>query len=407
MTKEHIPALDIKAILALETDQVFGHIFFHLHKVYGKNPISDWRNYMVWEGDNPTMLVAHIDTCTRVSVKIKQKNNVIYNPNAVLGADDRAGVYGLIKAARICKKKGIPLPTLIFTNGEERGGIGVKALIKSNLLDVGGKRLFVELDRQSCNEYVFYTWELPKPVKKYVESYGFVKGLGSYSDITDLTAHYEIPSVNLSIGYYHQHTRNERLHIDEMEFTINRVVRMLQNPISELHVCKDTYDSQWDKYDALDAHYYDRRYADYDRTYMDRPHMSSGNKVIPLRDKTVSLKQYNYETDMYEYYDKEDATSDIKFEDSSTAYYASSNAYLTAKPLLDIGDVKIKARRELLMDGMLYSDWDDVSDDVFDLLVMLEYSFGEYITINPMNPEAAFEAAWDETIKHQEFKERL
>lgn len=206
-------------------------------------------------GESPICLVAHMDTVRDPQVDPKdtfkrhashvgkgyelvQFRNILRNRTGVLGADDRAGVFGIFEILRRCKAEKLPLPSVILTNGEESGGKGVKVMLACNSFgkrDEGRTRLFVEMDRQGCNEWVTYGATLPKPVIEYVESFGFVSGRGSYSDIADLQEEYLIPAVNLSIGYYSQHSDSERLHLDEMHTTINRVFGMIKDPIAELH----------------------------------------------------------------------------------------------------------------------------------------------------------------------------
>jgi hypothetical protein len=171
-------------------------------------------------------------------VEVAVSRNVMFNKNkAPLGADDRAGIFGIIEILRTCKTEGLPEPSVLITNYEEGGGVGVKAFLKTDLFETEGLRLMIELDRKGCNEYVDYL-DVPAKVDDYVESFGFQKKYGSYSDIADLTDMHLIPGVNLSIGYYDQHTANEVLHIDEMYMTIDRVLSMIDDPIEELYECE-------------------------------------------------------------------------------------------------------------------------------------------------------------------------
>lgn len=207
-------------------------------KKHYKKVFSDGDNYLYVKGTSPVCLVAHIDTVRAKldsPVVLACNHNVIRNTKGILGADDRAGVYGILEVMRELATAEMPLPSIIFTNYEERGGKGVKAFIKDKKFDPRGIDLLLELDRKGCNEYVFYSNTLPGPVKDYVESFGFREERGSYSDISDLTDEYHIPSVNLSIGYYAQHSFKETLHYDEMCLTIDRVVEMCNEPIGKLY----------------------------------------------------------------------------------------------------------------------------------------------------------------------------
>jgi len=230
-------------ILKMDTKALFDYLKTLLDRDYQLSTVDDGENYIFYESlDNPICLVAHIDTVRpKGKLKLEQAKRIIRNKKGVLGADDRAGVYGVIELLRRCKKQGISYPSVLFTNHEEIGGVGVKVFIDDFIktLPFQNTHLFIEMDRCNANQYVYYSEYLPDEVKTYVESFGFVESYGSYSDIADLTDIFSIPSVNLSIGYYEQHTKNERLHLDEMNLTISRVFAMLKKPIKEFYPIED------------------------------------------------------------------------------------------------------------------------------------------------------------------------
>lgn len=236
----------VKEIIEMPTKKLYSFLHdivdSHYDEVY-----SDGDNYIFAVGDNPLCLVAHIDTVSRKKISVLEHNGIMMNQHIdVLGADDRAGVYGLVHIILNSAEK----PSIIFTNYEERGGLGVAQLCRAipEQKFQAEISMFLELDRQGCNEYVYYSDMLPSEVKEYVESFGFQKEMGIYSDIQDLTIHTGIPSVNLSIGYYGQHSSWERLVVDEMYLTINRVLRMLKSPIKEQHLIPEEMTGGWGHY---------------------------------------------------------------------------------------------------------------------------------------------------------------
>lgn len=255
---------EFERILRMSEPELMKFLVTELYRLYPTTEVStEFDNYIVAQGENPICLVAHIDT---VGVGLGQHELLVWSRNVlrvggakggILGADDRAGVFGILEAVRHCKRFKIPMPSVIFTNYEESGGRGVKALIQDDVFDPDTTNLFVELDRKGCNEYVFYTANLPEEVKDYVESYGYVEKDGSYSDIMDLAWHYKIPAVNISIGYYSQHTSYESLHWDEMRMNTNRVIEMLKTPIEQLYKLADRDCSWGSKYSFLNSKTYD------------------------------------------------------------------------------------------------------------------------------------------------------
>lgn len=207
-----------------------------------KGTVTQHKDHFIYvDRGHPTCLVAHVDTVRgRDRIDLRQKHSVITNRHGILGADDRAGVYALFAL----EHTGV---NLLFTNYEESGGKG--AVSAANRLEFTGVNLFIELDRRGCNEYVYYSWRLPKATKQYIESYGFIEDYGSYSDIAEFEQ-FGIPAVNLSIGYYNQHTTRESLHIDEMNLTIERVKAMISNPPKRRHKASfrdDSYELPWDR----------------------------------------------------------------------------------------------------------------------------------------------------------------
>lgn len=235
---------NLQRILCMPDKELGSYLISKLKKYY-KNIETDRDNYIYAVGTGEVCLVAHIDTVRakiHEPVMLSVQRNVIRNVKGILGADDRAGVYGILEVIKTCASQNTPLPSVLFTNYEEHGGRGVKKFIASKKFQSENIKLLVELDRKGCNEYVFYSLTLPKPIKDYIESFGFKEERGSYSDISDLTAEYLIPSVNLSVGYYSQHTSNEKLHYDELLMTIDRVVDICCDPPTKLHpVAKAVY----------------------------------------------------------------------------------------------------------------------------------------------------------------------
>ena len=198
---------------------------------------TDKDNYWYLQGNIPLCLVAHIDTVSPIKTKVGRVfdfyNGIIraYHETstgtvraAVLGADDRAGCYGLY---RLMRANPVNRPHILLLNYEEVGGIGVRDFVKKVDASKLGVNLFIELDRQGCNHYVQYN-DNPDCVHDYIQSFGFdSQGRGSFSDISVISATTKIPSVNLSIGYYRQHTTSEMLDTAVMNMTIAKVQMMI------------------------------------------------------------------------------------------------------------------------------------------------------------------------------------
>lgn len=180
-------------------------------------------DYLFVEGDIPVCLVAHLDTVFPApprDIFYDKDNFVMWSPQG-LGADDRAGVVAILEII----KRGYR-PHIIFTMGEELGGIGATALI-TDVPELEFKcNYLIELDRKGVDDAVFYSCD-NKDFKRYITSFGFKENYGSFSDICILSQQWEIASVNLSVGYENEHDEIEYLNTDALYTTINKVCNIL------------------------------------------------------------------------------------------------------------------------------------------------------------------------------------
>ena len=192
----------------------------YLRKNYNK--IIETKEFIIAEGDIPIALVAHLDTVfpePPEEVYFDRQKNVILSPTG-LGADDRAGVYAILRIIR----EGLR-PHVIFTTDEEVGGIGATAVAKLKM-PFNELKYIIELDRRGSNDCVFYNCS-NEDFTKYIESFGFEWNFGSYSDIYEICPSWEVAGVNLSIGYRDEHSESEVLFVGQMLSTIEKVKNML------------------------------------------------------------------------------------------------------------------------------------------------------------------------------------
>lgn len=189
-------------------------------KGYGYTPVfAD--GFIYAEGTIPVGLVAHMDTIFGAPTRITYDNNMMYATyvGQGLGADDRAGIYGILHLLELGLR-----PTVIFAEDEEIGCVGAKKFatcgIRTNI------NYLIELDRKGSNDSVFYDCD-NKDFESYVNSFGFKSAWGSYSDISEIAPALGVSAVNLSVGYYDQHTSGEYLVISELANTLRRVYKML------------------------------------------------------------------------------------------------------------------------------------------------------------------------------------
>ncbi|CAM3721648.1 hypothetical protein GCM10009865_04680 [Aeromicrobium ponti] len=148
-------------------------------------------------GNGPTILLnAHLDTVLPIDpgrIIIKEKN-IWTSSSGILGADDRAGVAVLLQMAKNLEKSRFSgTVKFILTVEEEIGLVGAQHVDEYFLWDVDAA---VVLDRRGTGDIVVSC------------------GTNGGSSDTRIWAAQGIQSVNLSVGYFNEHTSDEKLDVE-------------------------------------------------------------------------------------------------------------------------------------------------------------------------------------------------
>lgn len=185
--------------------------------------------YAFYEGTFPVLLTAHMDTVHKnlpgkiYYTKTKDEKIEAWSPNGI-GGDDRCGVYMILKLMKQLDC------SVLFCEDEEIGSVGAGKFIKTDLCkrlkDEKKFKYIIELDRANSNDAVFYDDDNDE-FHDFVTKEFWKESFGSWSDICELSPALEISSVNLSCGYYHQHTKNEYVILEEMEKAIEETYQLL------------------------------------------------------------------------------------------------------------------------------------------------------------------------------------
>ena len=177
------------------------------------------------------MLTAHMDTvhkekCKKI-VEIKRGDEkILWSPQGI-GGDDRCGIFMIVELLRSTNFR----PAIVFCEDEEIGCIGADKFAKWLRKNADTKELelkyIIELDRRNGNDAVFYDCG-NEEFKKYITRVtGYVEAKGSYSDICEISPELDVASVNLSCGYYKEHTLDHYVVVQEMEKTFLAVRTLL------------------------------------------------------------------------------------------------------------------------------------------------------------------------------------
>ncbi len=178
------------------------------------------------------LLVAHVDTVwlDHPSLRIgfdgkkyfskdipllsKKKKGYYARRKLGIGADDRAGCAILWHLRNLGH-------SLLLVDGEEMGCFGSQYLMLHPEMAemIQDHQFAVEFDRHGNNDLVYYTvgtWDFERYCP---EQTGFKNAKGTLTDICYLCK--SMCGVNISVGYYNEHTGNEILVMDQWLRTAN------------------------------------------------------------------------------------------------------------------------------------------------------------------------------------------
>lgn len=180
------------------------------------------KGYIYAKGTIPVLLVAHLDTVhhERVKTICYSSSNILMSPEGI-GGDDRAGVYMVLQ---ILKEQRCHV---LFCEDEEVGCLGAIAFTEGGVKPA--VNYIVELDRRGSNDAVFYDCANPD-FTKFVCSFGFEEDFGTFSDIAVIAPHLGVAAVNISAGYYSEHTMHEHINLVQTRRNIEKVSKMIATP---------------------------------------------------------------------------------------------------------------------------------------------------------------------------------
>jgi hypothetical protein len=169
------------------------------------------------------MFAAHLDVKRKFSPmdRLIEKNGTVTREKGILGADDRAGVAIILNLLKeVGNIRTIPPFKFVFTVGEEQGQYGAEAIDPEFFEDVS---FGISLDRKNCKDIVYRsnsqeysTLEFAEGVARvssriFSKENAFIPCQGGVSDLSVWSEKDARPCVNLSVGYFDEHTDDERL----------------------------------------------------------------------------------------------------------------------------------------------------------------------------------------------------
>lgn len=214
-------------LLKMSQSKLKKEVFDILNLYYDRDMIKVGKKWIIANGDIPICLVAHLDTVfpkEPMKLVYERSASLLYNKCGGLGADDRAGVFAILDLVEAGFR-----PHIIFTEDEEIGCIGASELIEVyKYCPFDDLKFIIQLDRRGENDSVYYRCKNDS-FERMINLFGFQTAQGSFSDISVIAPTWRVAAVNLSVGYYNEHTKHEFLDISELEATIKKVKSILIN----------------------------------------------------------------------------------------------------------------------------------------------------------------------------------
>lgn len=219
---------DFITICKLDQSNLKAFLITEMLKYYEASDIIDDAGFLYVRGSN-VLLTAHMDTVHKELVKQvvveKHKDKTIVSSPQGIGGDDRCGVYMILEILRKTKLR----PTIIFCEDEEIGGVGSNKFCKTDYVtELTNIKFAIELDRANANDLVYYDCGNEEFMEFCSKVTGYKTAYGTFSDICHFSPELDVASVNISCGYYNQHTTKEYVVIEEMATTIDKVIELLE-----------------------------------------------------------------------------------------------------------------------------------------------------------------------------------
>ena len=179
--------------------------------------------FLYARGEAPVMLVAHMDTVhdePAATICRSGCGRYVASPQGI-GGDDRAGCHMALEIAKRARCH------LLFCEDEETGARGARAFAASGIEPA--VNYIVGLDRRGENDAVFYGCDNPE-FAEFVTGFGFEEASGSFSDISVIAPALGIAAVNISAGFYSEHTLREYVDMEAVANNIRRAAEMAAAP---------------------------------------------------------------------------------------------------------------------------------------------------------------------------------
>lgn len=211
--------------------------------------------------DLKPMLCVHLDTVDTHTPNPKGKDFALPNEaidfdheskiysikpgyNYVLGADDRAGLWVVLRI--LADKDLYDKYSYGFFFDEEIGGIGSSDYRKDYKDYEAGVSAFIGLDRRGVDQVATYGSDNAELLQHFLDM-GYKEASGSFTDASNLS--HTVACVNISVGYDNEHSSMETLNVHGMNGALATLQTLYKNISGKVYAVEDNY------YDIYNYHH--------------------------------------------------------------------------------------------------------------------------------------------------------
>ena len=251
--------------------------------------------YIYAKGNIPFLVTAHMDTVHKSPVTtyyeyVNENGEHILSSPQGIGGDDRCGIYMIMEIVKEMK------PSVLFCEDEESGGIGSSKFCKTEFIEeLKELKFMIELDRANGNDAVFYDCANKEFIEFIEDTIGYKEAWGSFSDISNLAPACKVAAVNLSCGYYHAHTLQEEVNVEEMLYTLEMAKKLLQTETEQFEYVEEKFSSYGYGYYGYNNRKSYSSYAWYDDDDYEDYYLDTNKEIEFQKGDKVLLFVYFYD----------------------------------------------------------------------------------------------------------------
>lgn len=212
------------------------------------------------EPNHYPLICSHYDTVRHTPLSgYNIKEDIVTSVEGALGGDDRCGVA----IALSLMQAGI-LANYAFFDEEERGAGGSGDFLIETPWIAKESSCYIGLDRRGHKDAAVYNYRSNK-LLHIVGTYGFKEVNGSITDVSVIEEDFPKATVNLSVGFNHEHTSNETIRIDVVMNTLQVMKEIVDictgvyfDDLETFRSYKDYGNYQYQDYLQYDCDRYDK-----------------------------------------------------------------------------------------------------------------------------------------------------